>query len=143
MIVQTLSITIYDQSGWHWRNELYAHPTWAAIERAIRHLDQYRYPFVWLHRASVVEEDTPYDFNIIGGNGIYAFDGIVNNRSFRYIQPDAGSELVDVWTSDQGFETEAYYVCRDLDVVLHATQYFCDHGEPDPTLTWEWDDAPL
>jgi len=121
----------------HWHNELYTQPTWAAIERAIHRLDQYHYPFVWLYRSSIIEEDTPYDFNIIGGNGIYAVGGIVHNKSFRYIQSGASSELVDVWTSDQGFEAEAYYVCRDLEVVLHATQYFCNYGEPDPTLTWE------
>ena len=35
-----------------------------------------------------------YDFNIIGGNGVYAIDGIVNHKDFRYLQPHAGSELV-------------------------------------------------
>src|SRR5262245_28227834 len=103
MIVQALRITIYDQSGWQWHNQLYLQPTWTVIEIAICRLDQYRYPFICLYRGNVIEEDTPYDFDIIGGNGIYAFDGILNNRSFRYIHPDAGKDLVEVWTSDQGF----------------------------------------
>jgi hypothetical protein len=143
MIIQALSATIYDPSGWDWHTELHVTPTWDDIEVAIRRLDQFQHPFVWLYRSGIIQEDTPYDFNVIGGNSLYAFDGMAKGKSFRYIQPNAGHELVDVWTSDQGFVTEAHYVCRELAIVLQATKYFCEHGEPDPALSWEWEDVSL
>ena len=141
MMIEALNITVYDRFGMHWHNELRMEPTWDDIKAAIHRLDQFQYPFVWLYRTRMVEEDTPYDFNIIGGNGIYAFDGRLEDKSFLYIQPDAGDDLVHIWTSDQGFEAEERYVCRDLAVVLQATNYFCFYGKPDPTLTWEWRSA--
>jgi hypothetical protein len=143
MIIKTLNVTIYNQHGSAWWTELTPDPQWADIEAAITRLDQYCYPFVWLHRSDTVEEDSAYDFDIIGGNGLYAMDGVVDAKGFTYIEPDGGDDIISVWRSDQGFETEAKYVCRDLTIVLRAVKYFCEHGTPEPTLNWEWRDLPL
>jgi hypothetical protein len=143
MVVQTLRITIYSPDGSTWRTEEKVHPHWRDIEAAIRRLDQYCYPFIWLYRADHLEENDPYDFDVIGGNDLYALDGIAKGKSFTYVRPDGGAELIRVWRSDQGFETAARYVCQDIDTVLQATKYFCDYGTPDPRLTWEWGELPL
>jgi hypothetical protein len=139
MFVKLLLYAIYDKDGWSWRTEEKTNPEWSDVEHAIKRLEQFVYPYVWLYRSRSDEDDMP-DMNIIGGNGIYSIDGLIDNQTVRFVNPDGGNQLVEVWTSDQGFETEDKYVCRDIEVVLSAAKYYCEHGMLDPDLMWETTD---
>jgi hypothetical protein len=138
VVIKTLNVTVYNQSGSAWWTELTSNPEWPEIEVAILRLDQYCYPFVWLHRDGIVEEDSLPDFTIIGGNGAYVMDGRIGTSTFQYIQADASDEIVRVWQSDQGFEIEKKYICFDISRVLYAANYFCEHGTAAPAVTWDW-----
>jgi hypothetical protein len=136
MSVKLLLCVIYDKDGWSWHTEEKAYPEWSAVERAIRRLEQFSYPYVWLY-SFVPDENDMYNVNITGGNGIYCIDGFIDNQGFRFVNPDGGHQTIEVWTSDQGFETEEKYICRDVEVVLSAAKYYFEHGMLDPNLTWE------
>ena len=137
MLVQLLRVTIYRESGWDWRVEDIRNPTWDDIEGAIRRLDRYRYPFVWLFRAVDAAEDAVPDFTVIGGEGVFAFDCMTDGTTYRYYDPTHGDEDIDIWRSDQGAVFEEKYCCYPIDIVLRATRYFCEHGAQDPGLIWQ------
>lgn len=136
-----LHVTVYEANGWTWRTEQIADPTWEDVEAAIRRLERFRYPFVWLYRTSNPEEDWPYDFNVIGGEGEYGMDSMADGTYDRYYDQSRGDDIIEVWRSDQGATFEAKYCCPSLDTVLRATRYYCEHGTLDPSLFWQfqWD----
>lgn len=136
MIVKRLDITVYTDGGRAWHVETTAAPAWPAIEQAIRNLDKFSLPFVWmcLSETEGVEER----LEIMGGGGDYwiagNFDGFWQRR---FVNPSGGDDRVMVWTSDQGFGDDERYICHDVEVVVRAARYFFDHGHFDPSLTWE------
>jgi hypothetical protein len=138
MQVQLLDVTIYAADGGAWRTEEVRHPTWNAVELAVRRLDRFRYPFIWLYRQSDVDrEQTTPDFSVLGGAGEFAMDAMVDGTSHRYYDQARGDDLIEVWRSDQGATFEAKYCCSSLEAVLRATRYFCEHGRLDPSLNWQ------
>ena len=142
MPVKLLHFAVYcDDDRWvmdpYLPNAVIQHPTWADIEEAIRRLDTDCYPYVWLFRAEHAEEDDLADFDVIGGEGVYAFECRLNGIEYSYFDPTHSDEEVPVWRSDQGWQCPEKYVCYDVDTVLKAARYYCEHGVPDPDLIWQ------
>jgi hypothetical protein len=141
--VHLLSVTIYDDDGWTWRTEEIRETTWVNIEAAICRLDRFHYPFVWLYRSTVAKldsapgfSDVP-DFDVMGGEGEFVLTATTDSFFHRYYDQSRGDELIEIWRSDQGASFEKKYCYPSLDITLHATCYFCEHGAPDPDLVWE------
>jgi hypothetical protein len=145
--IHLLDVTIYGESGRTWRTEEIREPTWTDIEAAIRRLDRFHYPFVWLYRSAVVERgmtgdrskgmSSLPDFEVIGGEGEFAMDARTDSSYHRYYDQSRGDGMIEIWRSDQGASFEKKYCCPSLDITLHATCYFCEHGTLDPALTWQ------
>jgi hypothetical protein len=142
MYVKSLGWVEYGPTGWGWQSERILNPTWADIERAIRRLDRFRYPFVHLW---ITEDESKQLINgsgevmeVIGGDGAWWL-AVSLNGSFqqRIDYPERGDQEVPVWTSDQGFADAERHICRDLDVVLRAARHFAEHRELDPELQWD------
>ncbi len=141
MHVKSLGYTVYDASGWGWKSHKVANPTWDDVWHAIHRLNRFEYPFLSLW-ATEDERKHTYDdgglFEIMGGNGAYwlagTFDGFFQRRLNN---PEQGEAEVAVWTSDQGFTDAERHICRDIEAVIRAARYYCDHGGFDPTLKWE------
>ena len=142
MLVRLLQATIYREDGWTWWTEDIPDPTWDDIEASIRRLDRYCHPFVMLFREPYAEEDELPDFNVIGGEGMYALDCMDNHTQYHYYDPTHGDEEIELWLSDQGYATKEKDVCYDINTVLKATRYFCEHALPDPDLTWQTRQLP-
>jgi hypothetical protein len=136
MIVQLLRITIYE-SRWAWRREDIPDPTWDAIETAIRRLERFRYPFVWLYRDKDSVADAVPDFAVTGGEGVFAFECIAGGMAYRYVDPDHGDNDIAVWKSDEGAVFAERFCCFSLEAALQATRYFCEYGAPDLRLIWQ------
>jgi hypothetical protein len=135
--VHLLDVTIYDDKGWPWRTERIRNPTWDDIELAIRRLDRFCYPFVWLFQDVDATEDAPPEFNVLGGEGEYTMDYGPEGTELRYFDPTPGDDEIEVWRSDQGYACQAKYCCPSLDTVLRVTRYFCEHGTFDPSVIWQ------
>jgi hypothetical protein len=63
-----LQVTIYMADGWTWHTEQIRNPTWNDVDAAVRRLDRFHYPFVWLYRTADPEEGMP-PFGVTGGEG--------------------------------------------------------------------------
>jgi hypothetical protein len=83
MKVWLLQVTIYQDDGWTRRTERFRNPHWDDIDMAIRHLDRFHYPFVWLFRNADVEEDALPEFNVMGGKGEYTMDSRMRQADRR------------------------------------------------------------
>jgi hypothetical protein len=137
VIVKLLRITVYDETGWNASTEDVQDPTWEAIEAAVWRLDRFRYPFIHLFgKRDTTQDDVP-DFTVIGGERTYAMDCLVDDAEYRFCDPTRGDKEVVVWRSDQGATFAEKYCCTSITRVLQATRYFCEHGAPDLSLTWE------
>ena len=91
---------------------------------------------MWLYLDPENAEDSLPNLDVIGGEGNFAMDGLREGKQVRYLNPEGGSEIVAIWTSDQGCELEAKYICRDLSTVLGCARYLFDNGAFDPRLNW-------
>lgn len=140
-----LQITQYSGDGRRWSSRDVIEPRWSEIETAIRRLDQFRYPFIWLLLHGKTLEDCMDDgyLNIIGGNGVYSIDGATPKGGRRrfFNSKHSRTKQVNVWLSDQGFATQEAFVCFDLATVLRIAKYFYDHRNFDPSIEWQADDA--
>jgi hypothetical protein len=135
MLVKRLDVCHY-LTAWSWNLDKFRDPTWPQIEDAIRRLDRFHYPWVWL-RLIDQESDDNY-MTVMGGNGAFWLSISVNGYDQRRVFfPGQGDEEVDLWTSDQGFVSEKSRVCFDLAAVLSAAKYFAEHADFDPSLPWE------
>jgi len=145
MHAKVLSFVVY-KSHWEWRHEDISLPTWEQIEAAIRRLDKFHYPFIYLwptlHDSEHECTEGREWFCVVGGKGEYWFAATIGDRwENHYLNPAAGDQEVDLWTSDQGFAARDRHVCRDPDIVLRATRYYAEHGVYDPSVCWSGDQA--
>lgn len=136
MRVKVLEYVTYEEDGWTWRSQEVPDPSWEQVEAAIRRLDRFRHPFLFLRlRAEVADEER---LEVMGGNGAYwvagTFDGYFQRR---LVNPHGGSAEIPVWTSDQGFSDEERFVVGDVELVLRVARYFAEHGDFDPFVPWE------
>jgi hypothetical protein len=135
MLVKKLEVTIYDENGYHWETHETPQPSWGQIEAAIRRLDRFRYPFIFLRLDDYIEEGE--HISIIGGNGAYGIEGFLRKQQRMYRDPNrSGEDEIRVWTSDQGCSLRENEVC-DLETALKAARYVCDKGDYDPDLPWD------
>lgn len=136
VIVRQLDVTVYTNGGRSWHVETTAAPTWSVVEQAVRRLDKFSHPFLFMCLSETEEADERLE--IMGGSGDYwiagDFDGFWQRR---IVNPNGSDERVMVWTSDQAFGDDDRHICHDLEVVVRAARYFFDHRYFDPSLTWE------
>jgi hypothetical protein len=139
VFVKRLDVIEYTDGGRCWHAKSTSRPSWSLIEGAIRRLDKFSFPFLFL----CLDEDargTDHDdrLEIMGGDGDFwvagTFDGYFQRR---FVNPGGGDNEIAVWTSDQGFGDEDRYICHDVEVVVRVARYFFDHRDFDPSVAWE------
>jgi hypothetical protein len=135
MLVKRLESEVFDLDS-RYRVETVLNPDWHAIETGIRTLHRYRRPAIRLYLTEDKDDD---DYmTIMGGNGLFwvaVTTGPYDQR--RLFNPDRGSDEVPLWTSDQGFSDYEFHTTGQIDDVLAAARYFCEHADCDPRLNWE------
>ena len=141
MHIKCLEWVTYGPTSSGWRAEKVWNPTWDEIESAIRRLDRFRYPFVWLweteDESQQCVDGTGQLLEVMGGEGVWWLAGSFGGYFQRRLDyPERGEEEVTVWTSDQGYSDAERHMCRDLGVVIRAARYYADHGDFDPALRW-------
>jgi hypothetical protein len=120
-------VTRYYRDGRPWDQELVDAPTWAAVEAAIRRMDNYCFPIVELNPTD--EEDSQSMFNVVGGAGRWALFNIMGR--WQYADPAGSNEEVRLQASDQGYFCAAKNVLTDIEKALRITREFYDTGSYD------------
>ena len=140
MHVKCLEWVVY-RSHWDWSSEKLRRPAWADIEAAVRRLDRFHYPFVWLwateEGSPPALDGTSESLEVMGGEGVWWLAGTFEGYFQRRLDyPERGEKEVRLWTSDQGFVSVERHVCRDIEAVVQAVRYYADNGGFDPSLRW-------
>ena len=134
---------MYTDGGRSWHTQSVGSPTWPVIEEAIRRLDKYSRPFLFL-RLSGAQGDEEERLEVMGGDGDYWIAGSFNGYSQRRLMNRRGSDAeVQVWKSDQGYADADRHICHDAEVVLRIARYFFDHADFDPSVEWEQSSGDL
>lgn len=138
-MVGFLRAEVYGADGWNPQPEKTRHPSWRQIEVAIRRLDRFQYPYVWLVLAEDEDDSNELEntLQVMGGKGAYFVNfnaGDFDNVTLSY--PDAANEGIEVWESDQGFSASAREVTSDVELVLRIARHFADTGKPLPDAPW-------
>lgn len=113
-----------------WSSEQIESPTWADVEAAIRRMDNYCFPVVWLNCDEDDNEDESEDiFCVIGGDGrwtLFRFMG-----EWNYEDPNGGDGEVRLWESDQGCFCRERNVITEAEKVLRITKKYYETGTYD------------
>ena len=71
MPIRCLSFVEYGDTGWGWHLEEDRDPAWDDVRAAVRRLDKFRYPWVWLFIGDNDEDATIDCLTIMEGEGVY------------------------------------------------------------------------
>lgn len=137
MALDLLDATEYPSHDGSWRTIPTPHPDWPTVEEAIRRLDRYRWPFVWLHTVPPVYGEIPENaLNVMGGRGEYYLSLSKDGGETAYVDVARGDAVIQIWESDQGSTMPEYLPCNDLERVLGIARFFAEQGELDPNAEW-------
>ncbi len=133
MNITRLVLTEYDNKGWGREDSKYENPDWPLIEKSIRRLDRFRFPYVWLFKEE--SEDGP-QLTITGGKGKFHLYMSDDEGEYIILNADKGDDIVEVWESDQGFETYDHELLDDVDDVVKIAKHYYEFGEKHPDFEW-------
>lgn len=140
MHVKCLEYIVYGPSGWGWKSHKVLHPCWDDVEKAIRRLNRFEFPYPLLWATDDEKMHSHNDgclLEVMGGEGSYWLAGTFDGHFQRRLDyPDQGEAETEVWTSDQGFADAERHICHDVEAVIRAAHFFCVHGGFDPSLPW-------
>ncbi len=141
MSIRLMKVFEYDGTGRNCAQSDALDPPWEQIEKVIRRLDKFRFPFVWFFQSERLTENAIPDFEVMGGDGEYSIAGTSRGGKRQwFFDPSHGNDQIDLWLSDQGTSLEANRVCYDVNQVLVAVRCFNESGEFAPEIGWKVDD---
>jgi hypothetical protein len=132
-MIASLEVTRYARDDKPYTTESILEPSWAVLEQELRTMDKYEKPILWLY----LEAGECNSMAINGGNGVH--DVQIVDSDFNWFQatnPYGSSEIVAVWTSDQGFETEAKFTWG-LEDTLEMVRWYFEHHQRHPNFVWQ------
>ena len=136
LVVRVLEVTEYPPQGPGYQTHVIPKPTWKKIESAIRALNHYCLPFIFIGLRDTCEGVDC--FSVLGGPNGYAITAEVKKRGWaQYCDPTHTGGEVAVWTSDQGLYPAERNVTYDLKLVLRVTKFYAQNGTLDPSVQWE------
>jgi hypothetical protein len=131
-VVRAVRVIRYPTQGSYTETEL-LDPTWADVERCIREMDRFGQPTVFLQcRPGNTESDCMI---LSGGADALHVEADTNGDWVQAVNAERGTEEVEVWTSDQGFSTQARFTWPFESVLRLAHAYF-EQGILDPGIPW-------
>jgi hypothetical protein len=130
--VRAVSVIRYPTQGPYTTTES-LDPTWADVQRWIRQMDPFGQPIVFLqHRPGDMESDC---MAITGGADTFHVEAQRDGDWVQAVNADRGTEEVEVWTSDQGFTTQARFTWA-LESTLRLARRYFDEGALDAGIPW-------
>lgn len=122
--------------------------SWWQVKAAIRKLDQYFYPALWLRLQKDPPKVAVPSLGIIGGDGAYVLRGHETGRELLFFEEKPnGDYLWTIWmkideASPPNLELcessmPRKHICQDQDLVVKLARHFCEHGTLDQSVHWK------
>ena len=132
--VRALEITRYYTDGRSHTTETVLEPTWERLELELSSMHRFEKPILWL-----LQDPSVPDANVLtvcGGEGAYFVQiATADSDWLTVLRPDGTRDEVTLWTSDQGFTTEAQFVWA-LGDALEIVRWYFRRGAPHPSFDW-------
>ncbi len=122
MKVKLMTVIQYYRDGRPWTSEEILNPKWEQVENAVKAMDNYCFPVVWLHPSENPDDEKTLD--IIGGNGRWAV--FHHMGDWQYSDGSGDETEVRLWESDQGYECQEHNVIKDIKLLLEYVRLFYD-----------------
>ena len=134
-MIGSVDVVRYTRDHQPYTTETILEPSWDVLEHELRTMDNFEKPILCLClEANVGDHDA---MAVHGGNGVYHVQVVDSDCNWvQATNPKGPSEIVQVWTSDQGFETEAKFTWN-LSDALEMMRWYFDHHEAHPNFVWQ------
>jgi hypothetical protein len=126
-IIHHMTVIRYYRDVRPWDTEVINSPSWPDVEAAVRRMDNYCYPIVWLHTKE--NDDDENIFSICGGEGRWALFHMM--ETWQYEEPGGSDKEARLWESDQGYYCREKNILTDLPKVLRIVKAFYETGSYD------------
>jgi len=135
-IIDALNVTFYSPRGTitRARSQTYDNPEWETVERELLSMDSFEKPLLDL----LQDGDDPgvRMLSVTGGSGVFHVQVADGHAHWsQAYDPNGSDETIEVWESDQGFETSRKYTWP-IDDTIELVRYYFAHGERHPGYTW-------
>ena len=134
-MIGSVDIVRYTRNNRPYTTQTVLEPSWDFLEHELRTMDNFEKPMLWLCLEAGKTESNTMAIN--GGNGIYHVQ--IVDSDFNWVQatnPRGSDAIVPVWTSDQGFETEAKFTWG-LEDTLEMMRWYFEHEKAHPNFAWQ------
>jgi len=134
-MIQRLEVTHYPRGPGNYTTVSFDNPCWETIFHELQTMDRYEKPILTLEQDV---DDPGADLMMVnGGNDLFHIQ-IADSyaRWYGAIDPSGSDELVDVWTSDQGFTCDRKRTWP-LKAAAILIEYYFRTGKPHPDFHWE------
>jgi hypothetical protein len=140
--VTAANIAKYNSDGFSEGETALIDPTWEQVRTHIEEMNRHELPWVWLCKTVVDGEPNGESdaMTILGGNNVFHVSIIDADGDFTEAvdtsKDDDDDEIVEVWTSDQGFATLTRNTIGLTETLAIAEWYFAN-GDAKPGTAWE------
>lgn len=134
-MIELMQVTIYPRGPGNYHHSDFKNPIWELVDAHLSTMDAFEKPILsLLQDASNPGTDM---MMVCGGDSIFHIQ-TADSRGFwsQAFDPRGSEEIVAVWTSDQGFDTEKKYTWS-LDTTRSIVHYYLEHAKPHPVYNWE------
>jgi hypothetical protein len=133
--VRALEVTRYTRDNKPYITETLLEPTWDVLEHHLGTMDRYEKPILWLCQTAGVGDSNAMAIN--GGQDVYHIQIADSNFEWSFaVNPLNSSDEVEVWTSDQGFTTQARFTWN-LEQALEIVRWYFVNGTPLSSVLWQ------
>jgi hypothetical protein len=134
-VVRALQVTRYTRDNKPYTTETLLEPTWDVLEHHLQTMDRYEKPILWLCQTAGIGDSNA--MAICGGQDVYHIQIADSDCDWSFaVNPVISSDEIEVWTSDQGFTTQARFTWN-LEQALEIVRWYFEHGTPLSSVVWQ------
>lgn len=134
-MIQKLEVVRYPRGPGNYTTRSFNDPNWELVLKELESMDSFEKPILTLMKhVDIPDGDL---MMVTGGTDVLHIS--ISNSDACWIEtfdPSGSDEIVDVWTSDQGFSCEQRFTWP-LATAKHIIKHYFDTGEPHPQFEWK------
>lgn len=134
-MIERLEVVVYPRDFGPSRTEGFDYPDLGLVLEQLRLMDRYCRPLMFLCQRA--EDHSSDAMEVMGGDGLYFIEA-TDESGFWYTPFNAsgGSQMVEIWTSDQGNSVEEKYIWQ-FDDARAIIEYYLRCGEMLSAYNWK------
>ena len=134
-MIQKLEVVHYPRGPGNYTTEPFDNPDWDTVLGQLRSMHPYEIPILTLLKHADIPDGDIMMVN--GGNDTFHIQIADSDANWcQAFDPNGSDEMIDVWTSDQGFSCERKFTWS-LKTACEIIKHYFNTGERHPDFQWE------